>query len=83
MILVSEEEILTYREGMGIEESDFVSLARVPLAKINRNTVRHASQPLGRQIPRSSEKASSCGKRLQKIRNTCKIPSCAETLKRR
>lgn len=79
MILVSEEEILTYREGMGIEESDFVSLACVPLTKINMNMVRHVSQPLGRRIRKSSEKASSCGKRLQKIRNTCKIPSCAET----
>lgn len=83
MILVSEEEMLTYREGLGIAESDFVSLARVPLTKINMNMVRHVSQPLGRQILKSSEKASSCAKRLQKIRSTCKIPSCVETPKRR
>lgn len=56
MILVSEEEMLTDREGMGIGESDFVSLACVPLTKINMNVVRHVSQPLGRQIPKSSEK---------------------------
>ena len=56
MILVSEEEMLTDREGMGLVESDFVSLACVPLTKINMNVVRHVSQPLGRQIPKSSEK---------------------------
>lgn len=56
MILVSKEEMLTDREGMGIGESDFVSLACAPLTKINMNVVKHMSQPLGRQIPESSEK---------------------------
>lgn len=56
MILVSGEEMLTDRGGMGVGGSDFVSLAFVPLTKINMNVVRHMSQPLGSQIPKSSEK---------------------------
>lgn len=51
--------------------------------KINMNVVRRVAQPLGRQIAKSSEKTSSCERRLQKVRNLHKLFSGTETPKRK
>lgn len=59
-------------------------LGRVTLSrKINMNVVRRVAQPLGRQIAKSSEKTSSCERRLQKVRNLHKLFSGTETPKRK